>query len=98
MSPAERVSELVMIFRYFASGDSMISISYAFHLAHNTVSQIINETCNLNLELFISDVLLVAPNQQCWINVAESFKNGWNLPHCVVAIDGKHVVIYVKWK
>ncbi len=28
-----------------------------------------------------------------WKEVASTFENDWNLPHCVGALDGKHVVI-----
>ena len=27
--------------------------------------------------------------------MAEDFSENWNFPHCVLAIDGKHVVIQV---
>lgn len=83
-------------FRYLGSGDSMISISYAFRIAHNTVSKIIKETCDAIWDCLNQDVLL-KPTEQAWLNIAQDFEQRWQLPHCVGAIDGKHVVIQVKY-
>lgn len=84
-----------MLFRYLASENSMVSISFAFRIAHNTVSKIIKETCDVIWECLNNSVLL-EPNQEAWLNIAEEFNKKWQLPHCVGAIDGKHVIIQVK--
>ncbi|XP_023311560.1 protein ALP1-like isoform X2 [Anoplophora glabripennis] len=77
ISPGER-------FALTLSGDSMMSISYAFRVGHNTVSKIIRETC---------DTIWECLNQNFWLKIAEDFEEKWQLPHCVGALDGKHVVI-----
>lgn len=33
-----------------------------------------------------------------WLNLAENFNNQWNFPHCVGAIDGKHVVLQAPYR
>lgn len=33
------------------------------------------------------------PTTERWQEVAEGFKNKWNFPHCVGAVDGKHIEI-----
>lgn len=33
-----------------------------------------------------------------WLNLAENFNNRWNFPHCVGAIDGKHVVLQAPYR
>ncbi|XP_071633969.1 uncharacterized protein [Temnothorax longispinosus] len=33
------------------------------------------------------------PSQENWLYVEEKFAQRWNFPHCVGALDGKHVVI-----
>lgn len=82
------------VFRFLASGDSMISISYAFRIAPNIVSKIINETCSAIWDS-LSENVLVTPNQSTWLEIAEEFEEKWQLPQCVGATDGKHVVIQV---
>lgn len=38
-------TRLQICLRYLASGDSMSSLSYAYRVAHNTISKIVLETC-----------------------------------------------------
>nr|XP_012234570.1 PREDICTED: uncharacterized protein LOC105679237 [Linepithema humile] len=54
----------------------MPSISFAFRVGLNTVSKIISETCTA-----IWDVL----------SDQEEFETLWNFPHCIGAIDEKHI-------
>lgn len=72
----------------------MISISYAFRVAPSTVSQIVMETCSILWDCLHEQVLL-NPSEAAWMNVAEEFEHRWHLPHCVGAMDGKHVLIQV---
>ncbi len=39
-------------------------------------------------------ILLVffTPNKHAWLEVSEGFSNYWNIPNCVGAMDGKHIV------
>lgn len=73
----------------------MVSISYAFRVAPSTVSHIIYETCNAIWECLHENILL-KPNEESWLDIAKAFNERWQLPHCVGAMDGKHVVIQVR--
>ena len=33
------------------------------------------------------------PTEETWIQSANAFATKWNFPHCIGAIDGKHMVI-----
>ncbi|XP_066586348.1 uncharacterized protein [Prorops nasuta] len=85
-------TRLLVCLRYLASGDSMASISYAFRIGINTVSKIISETCEVLWNCLHKSVM-PSINQQEWLRIADEFNTKWNFPHCIGAIDGKHVVI-----
>lgn len=73
----------------------MTSISYAFRIGKSTVSQIIMDTCNSIWEILKEDYLL-QPCEDAWRTIAIDFEVMWQLPHCIGAIDGKHVYIQVR--
>lgn len=39
---------------------------------------------------------MVAPDVDDWLQIAAEFQSMWDLPHCIGAIDGKHVRIKVR--
>ncbi|XP_012542612.3 protein ALP1-like [Monomorium pharaonis] len=90
--PISPETRLQITLRYLALGDNMKSLSYAFRIAHNTISKIVSETCNaiwngLKLFVFLED------NEENWKSIANEFQRLWNFPNCIGAIDGKHVQI-----
>lgn len=94
-TPIPARTRLQVTLRYLASGDSMTSISFAFRIAHNTVSKIVSETCDV-IWNSLKDEVFLQPNTVNWQNIAENFKNICQFNNCIGALDGKHVVIQVK--
>lgn len=92
--PIASHTRLQICLRYLANGNSMRSIGYAFRVSPNTVSMIIHETCNVIWEK-LKDVVLPISSQDAWMKVAADFESIWNFPHCLGAIDGKHITIEV---
>lgn len=88
-------TRLQVTLRYLVSGDSMTSISYAFRIAHNTVSKIVSETCDVIWNSLKNEIFL-QPSTVNWQNIAENFENICQFNNCIEAPDGKHVVIQVK--
>ena len=84
---------LAITIRYLSTGDSYRSIGYAFRVAPNTISNIVPETCIAIVEVLSDDVLQMPDTPEGWKKVAEEFEKQWNVPHCIGAIDGKHIRI-----
>lgn len=72
----------------------MTSISYAFRIAHNTVSKIVLETCDAIWNSLKNEVF-PQPSTTSWQNIAENFENICQFNNCIGAVDGKHVIIQV---
>lgn len=52
--------------------------------------KIVKETCEVFGRL-LGPEFVRAPTEQEYLQIAEGFWNVWNFPHCLGAIDGKHV-------
>ena len=80
--------------RFLASGDSMTSLSYQYLIGLTTVSNIIVETCEIIWHI-VQPLVLTPPTEEKWREVANTFNEKWQFPHCLGALDGKHVMIQV---
>ena len=90
ITPAERLAVTV---RYLATGTSQVSLSFNYRMGRSTVCGIVRETCEAIWKA-LQPVYVRAPSsQQEWNGVSDAFESMWNFPHCVGAIDGKHIVI-----
>jgi len=58
----------------------------------STVSGIVKEVCEAFWEN-LQPTVMPEPNEEIWRALENVFKEKWNFPHCVAAIDGKHVRI-----
>ena len=90
ISPAER---LAVTLRCLVTGDAMQTISFSFRLGHSTVCYIIEDTCNAIWDALSPEFLRPPQNSQEWKRISEGFSSIWNFPHCVGAIDGKHIMM-----
>ena len=84
---------LAITLRYLATGNSYRSLMYGFRVAYNTISNIIREVCEAIIAEYNEDVLACPTTPEEWREVAKLFYSRWNFPHCIGAIDGKHVAI-----
>lgn len=68
----------------------MKDLSYNFCVSDQCISQIIFETCTVIWSV-LKDVAMQPMNEDLWLRSAAEFEWLWNLPHCIAALDGKHV-------
>ncbi|KAJ8880089.1 hypothetical protein PR048_020712 [Dryococelus australis] len=50
------------------------------------------ETCNVIWDVMVSRVFCRLATET-WIAFSKEFQDIWNFPHCIGAIDGRHVVV-----
>lgn len=92
--PISAKTRLQIFLRYLATGNSMTSLSYEFRVGISTVDTIIQEVSEA-VWLALADKVFLHPTSEGWKSVAQGFEERWNIPNCVGAIDGRHMVIQV---
>ena len=90
-SPAEPLSITLC---YLSTGDAHVTIASSYFISPPVVGRIINDTCKLNWNVLQARKFLSVPSSQdAWLRSVSDFERKWNFPHCLGAVDGKHVVI-----
>ena len=84
---------LAITLHFLATGDSFNSIKTAFRIGNSTVSLIVTETCQAICDVLSGKSLRLANNKVEWDIIENGFKERWNLPNCIGALDGKHIDI-----
>ena len=90
-SPSER---LCITLRYLSTGDAQSTIASCYRVSPPVVSRIIRETCNAIWTVLQMEDFLHSPTTlDSWLKIAQEFELKWNFPHCLGAIDGKHIIM-----
>ena len=84
---------LSLTIHYLAYGDSQQSLSFAYRISRSSVLSIIHETCAAIWEALKEVYLRPPQHSSAWKAISEEFNTMWNFPHCVGAIDGKHIAM-----
>ena len=89
--PAEE--RLAVTLRFLATGETFSSLQFQFRISVSSLSVIIPEVCRAIFNV-LKDEYLKCPNTaKEWLKIAETFTHRWQLPHCLGAVDGKHIKI-----
>lgn len=81
-----------LVSKHLAAGDSIPTLSFAYRVGKPTTCGIVNETCEVIWNK-LHGIVLNEPSENEWRRICSGFEETWNLPNCVGALDGKHVVI-----
>ncbi|XP_067616207.1 putative nuclease HARBI1 [Eurosta solidaginis] len=84
-------AKLAMVLEYLATSDLGRHIASCYRVSKQHFGTIISHVCQAICTALKSQI---SPfNQQTMSAVAKGYKEKWNFPNCVGAIDGKHVAI-----
>lgn len=69
----------------------MQSIAWKYHIGLTTVHKIVIETCKAIWSALNGEYLKSPNSTEMWLDIASGFEAQWNFPHCIGAVDGKHI-------
>ncbi|XP_070385621.1 uncharacterized protein [Dermacentor albipictus] len=82
---------LAMSFKFLATGKTQRDMSFNFLVSISTTCRIVSAVSDA-LWTALKPLYLQHPQgADKWLKVSAEFEERWNMPHCVGAIDGKHV-------
>lgn len=68
------------------------SLAFAFRMGFSTVASIVKET-TLVIWNTLQPLHMEPPTEEIFKEIAKDYYERWNFPHCIGAIDGKHIRI-----
>ena len=86
-------ARLTLTLRFLATGESYRSLSFQFRISKAAISYIVFEVCNAIMKKMQPMYLKVPETKEHWLEIASMFEKRWQYPHCLGAIDGKHIVM-----
>lgn len=92
-TPISVGERLAVTLRYLATGESFASLQYQYRISSCTLTSIIPEVCSALFKVLKDEYLKCPSSKDEWLRIAESYQDRWQLPHCLGAIDGKHIRI-----
>ncbi|KAM3966299.1 LOW QUALITY PROTEIN: uncharacterized protein ACR2FA_012601 [Aphomia sociella] len=90
ISPHER---LTVTLKFHATGRPYECLKYSALISPQALNKIIPETCAAIYKVLQKDYLKFPNSSENYRNIAQQIEDRWNFPHCLGAIDGKHIDI-----
>lgn len=84
---------LALTFWFLATWDAQQSLSFSYRLGKSTVIKIISERCEAICQCLKKDYLNPSKAPAQWQNIADQYKENWNMPNVIGAIDGGYIRI-----
>ena len=91
--PVSAEERLTIAIRFFATGETFVSMEKQFRVSQRAISYITLEVSSAIIR-HLGPTYLKAPNSpEEWRQIAQTFETRWQFPLCLGVIDGKHVAI-----
>ncbi|KAJ8728593.1 hypothetical protein PYW07_006289 [Mythimna separata] len=89
-NPVEPIEMLGITLRYLGSGNSLQDLEYKFKRGKSTIRYMIRRVCRAIWKNILQDNIPELTTERLK-NIASSFDLRANFPHCIGALDGKHI-------
>ena len=86
-------ARLAVTLRFLATGETFRSLSFQFRISKAAISYIVMEVCTAIFKNMAGQFLRTPETADEWKEIGRKFEIRWQFPHCIGAIDGKHLVI-----
>lgn len=77
-------------YRYLATGCYFTDLHYTYRMGRSTICAIVKEVCNSIWNKLVAECIPQLDEESCEA-IAAGFEKNANLPHCIGAVDGKHI-------
>ena len=91
--PLEVSLKLAVTLRHLSTGESYTSLQYQWRVGRTTICKFVPQVCKAILKEFQQEYLVCPTDPEDWKKIEERFRNRWNVPDAVGALDGKHIDI-----
>lgn len=86
------VINLYLYFRFLITGSTYSNLSFSFRMGISTVSSIIQDTMKV-IWSCLQPIHMPIPTEADFLKISKRFQEKWAFPHCLGAIDGRHIRI-----
>ena len=91
--PISARQRLALTLCFLATGESQQSLSFSYRIGKATVSKFVSETSLAIYNSLKQPYLKPPSSKEEWLSIWSGFEDSWNFPHCLRAIDRKHIRI-----
>ncbi|KAF2896697.1 hypothetical protein ILUMI_09478 [Ignelater luminosus] len=84
-------NRLEVTLRFLAAGKSFRSLMYSTRIHESTISRFVPEVCDAIYSSLKTQFLRTPTTEEEWKIIADEFETLWQFPHCLGALDGKHI-------
>ena len=86
--------KLAVVLRHIATGDSYKTLMYGFRVSDSAISKFLPSVLRAIIEEYAEEVIDTPTTPEEWMELEDTMRNVWQVPHSFGGIDGKHVRLF----